>query len=1621
MSKTIPLLLIPGAIIVAISLGAVDGWGAFGFILVSIAVIVEVRARKAMGKRLEEVESLLANERRERLAQFAKLRAEQKPPATAEPRPVRTEAEPMVASPHSPTPVADAAQSAATLAAEPVNAADGSPLQPPIASPAAAFVAEEGAPAVPTEAALAFESAASPQISHFDRLAPVPAEETAVAAQMVEGPAAMAASVAVEHTESRSPSSADNISGFAVRDVAVAEPGAFLEAVPPTARVADAALVAAAGAESQIEMTPPLPSVPPRVPRLAPAASAVPRPRHDELPEPPAPPRRSLLDIEQILGVNWLSKIGVAILVIGVAFFLAWQLRQLGPFGKDVVGALVGLALLGTGIWGESSERYRILARATLAGGWALVFFISYAAHYVKAAHIVDSPVAALLLMLTVCGAMVAHTMRYRSQVVTGLAFSLAFVTVALSRAGVTSLSANVILAIGFSFVVLRMRWFPLEIIGILATYLNHFLWLRPIVEPMHGHVHPFPELYASTSILILYWAVFRISFVVRRPPDDRTSAVAGMLNAALLLAVGKYQAAHPELAFWALLALGVAEIVCALLVRSRGRRTSFVVLSVVGAALISAAVPFRFAPGNVTLIWLLDAIVFIAAGLLTSERVYRRLGTALVAATTVQLASFPVARLLGARLSGQPAISEWALGLTCLAVTIALYAESLWLPRKWTTLFDQPMDIRAARVEGYLGAGLALAAGWVLFPAYGAVVFWAAFAVLVAMLQRRLRPLKADLTIQAFVLAIAAVARVILFNLPALPAAPSAALHLPSRLISVIVVCALLYWLSYWNALTDGAEQQVCRAATRWAATLLLILLAWYEMPAIAVVIGWTVLALALSAVGRRFRDSDFLIQANAVAATAIVRIVIVNLPASDVAIHQPMRLTWRVIAVVALSAVLYLLSRWNRAGSLTTGAAYFSIPVWAASALLALLLWYEIVPVAVVIAWTALAFVMTAVGRRFKAPHLGLQANVLAAVALGRVVVVNLESSEWLIRAPLHLTWRLLTVAMLAVLLYLLSRWNADGRLTKPIAFTVTPLWAGSTLLVVLGWYELPATAVVLGWIAFGFIVAGLGQWRRNAHLTAQANVVAVASIAHVVAIDLGSSQLALGDPLHVTWRLLAVIFLVALLYALSRWNALAAFELPAGHAVVPRAVATALLMVLAWVEVVPLAVLIVWMLIGFALLIAGRRLRIADLGMQANAVAAAGIVLAIVTNLPANALAFQHPPVSWRLLSVAAVAALLYALSRWRATDLLFMERPESALADVDSENPWTAEWLFGISPMWAATSLLLLLAWYELLPAAVAIAWTLLAIVLMEIGSRRGSRQLILQAHVTIFAVFVRVFVVNMNIDDGAAWGARAYTIVPIIVAILYAYRGAETSGDAAWSPPWPPGLFAWLALICLTALLRFEVASDNVVIAWAALTTGVVALGAFSRRRVFLHIGIAIALLTLARGGVHNLYERSYFPSPHELDRWLLVGAAVALLAGSLPFAFRARRIEALPKSGPITRLLRWIDWRPEQILFFIPLALVTALITTEMRSGMLTVGWGLEAVTVFVVALLVRERSYRLTAVALLLVCVGKIFIVDFWSLNLRDKALTGIVMGLSLIGVSLLYTNKREAIRRWL
>jgi hypothetical protein len=434
-----------------------------------------------------------------------------------------------------------------------------------------------------------------------------------------------------------------------------------------------------------------------------------------------------------------------------------------------------------------------------------------------------------------------------------------------------------------------------------------------------------------------------------------------------------------------------------------------------------------------------------------------------------------------------------------------------------------------------------------------------------------------------------------------------------------------------------------------------------------------------------------------------------------------------------------------------------------------------------------------------------------------------------------------------------------------------------------------------------------------------------------------------------------------------------------------------------------------------VGLTLALAARRFGFPELEYQANFLGLASVIRVLSINLEADD---KFHGVTFRLVTVSLVSALLYITSRCSGDS----ERPRGLV--IGGRHFSSGELSFA-AYTWSASVLVGLLAWYDLRAIGVADAWLVVGLVLFEFGLARKKLSLRLQGYAAFAASFLRIFFVNLNAaGNPGEVSPRFYTVVPLALGFFYAYWRLHESSENLLEAERRfkvAEIFCWLGTISFAALMRFELDADWVAGAWAALAFCLLALAWRSERRVFLYQGLMVAVGVLFRTVMHNFYERSYFPPPDWESRWITVGATVALLLAGLPFAFQLRKKDEVSLEIGLVRLLQGVVRRPEQVFFFIAVGLMTVLLATEMRHGMVTLSWGVEGVAIFLLALKLAERSFRLTGLGLLLLCVGKILLVDVWRLDPRDRYLTFIVLGAALLLVSFLYTRNREALRQYL
>jgi hypothetical protein len=1238
---------------------------------------------------------------------------------------------------------------------------------------------------------------------------------------------------------------------------------------------------------------PHIPAIAPHVPAQIPPAAAArvsgPSPLSSYRVPAPKPTfqqrMKTVSAMEEALGTNWLNKLGIIILVVGVALFGIYELGALGPLGKVGISYLTAAFLLVGGVYLEKNERYRLLGRTGIGGGWALLFFSTFGMYHVEAMHVLPLNPGGLTLdcalMLLVAVSMALHTLRYRSQFVTGLAFLLGYTTVALSQNTVYSLFAGVFLAIGLVTIVLKMGWFELEVFGILSSYLNHLYWLYRILGIEGAHGRHFEQYHASLALLFFYWLIFRISYIARKIKTDfeeHISTLAALLNVLLLLGVMKFQSVQPELAYLALLFVGAFEFSFAQLPVTKRRRQAFVVLSVVGATLMLAAVPFHYSGNNVAILWLVGAEAFLAAGIIVKEVVFRRLGLLTGLLVGLHLVGVDFRHLVNLRFAKEELVLDG--GVLFGLCALVFYLNALGVGSRWKDFFDGWPDRPLLTVHSYLGAFAAASAAWALFSRDWTALAFAAVMLIVATLGRALE--SPHMQVQYALLGALTVYRGIVINLHL---EATAYANVRMRLLTLPILGATFYLTAKLAALRDDPQQRTIRGFFAAAGSGFIALLIWFEVPELWQPLAFIAFAVLLSEAARALRYHTLAWHSHLLTGLA----VLTALTADPGGIQ-----TWHTIPVRAFSALPVVIGGYWLAKRLgTTDDGHLRLArvayTWAAAGMMVWALQEALRAPWIAVGWIVFAVALSVSTRWIRYQQLAWQSNIVGLCTLVRAYFYNydLEQKFW---GPISL--RVFTISLVAAGLYFLSRKAApEERYARVTAFVHS--FAATGLLALLAWYEYPN-----GWLA----------------------------------------------PLWATFAL-----------------------------------------VLAVVD---------------------RRFELEELPWQSHILAGLTLLRSISVNLYVTA---TWHGLSVRLLSLAIVAVIFYALSRL-----------------IRMPDEWRQRDIHHIYS-WAASSIGGLLLWYELQtrPTGIAVAWGAFGLVLFEYGLLRKITQFRYQAYVALIAAFTRIFYSNLTSSEpGEFWGPRMYTILPLVLIFFFVYaqlpeKEENTSRDRRWHFD---VLLAYLGTATVVALFYFQFPIEWVVTSWAAVVFALLGAALLLGRPLFLHQGLLLTVAVLGRGMAHNLFGASYFTAGDWQGDYFVLSSAAAILLASLFFAFRLRGRYALPQNvSPWTKRLAVIASRPEQVVFFVPIILVTFMLALKMKSGMVTVSWGVEGVLIFLLALALKERSFRLTGLGLLLLCVAKVMALDVWGLQARDRYITLIIVGAALVFVSFLYTRYRDAIRQYL
>src|SRR5262249_28529755 len=95
--------------------------------------------------------------------------------------------------------------------------------------------------------------------------------------------------------------------------------------------------------------------------------------------------------------------------------------------------------------------------------------------------------------------------------------------------------------------------------------------------------------------------------------------------------------------------------------------------------------------------------------------------------------------------------------------------------------------------------------------------------------------------------------------------------------------------------------------------------------------------------------------------------------------------------------------------------------------------------------------------------------------------------------------------------------------------------------------------------------------------------------------------------------------------------------------------------------------------------------------------------------------------------------------------------------------------------------------------------------------------------------------------------------------------------------------------------------------------------------------------------------------------------------------------------------------------------------IVAGALFDQVSGGMLTLSWSLEGIGLLALGFATRERTLRLSGLAMLLICIGKVFFYDLRNLETLYRIVSFIGLGAILLLVSWIYTRFKDQLSKYL
>ncbi|MGN6494466.1 MAG: DUF2339 domain-containing protein, partial [Agriterribacter sp.] len=337
------------------------------------------------------------------------------------------------------------------------------------------------------------------------------------------------------------------------------------------------------------------------------------------LPPPPKPPKPSFFernpDLEKFIGENLVSKIGIAILVLAIGFFVKYAIDNnwIGSAGRVAVGIACGGILVA--IAHKLRKNYHAFSSVLVGGGLAVFYFTITLAYH---EYHLFSQVTAFIIMLVITAFAVLLSLLYNRQELAIIALVGGFATPFMASSGSGNYKSLfiylIILNSGLLVIAYKKAWRLLNLLAFIFTVILFAMWLATL--PVESTKPVYINGFIFATVFYLLFLAINIAHNIKENKKFIVSDFGILLaNTCLYFSAGLYllnEAGATEYRGLFSAAMGIFNLALSYILFRNKKADANVLYLLIGITLtfVSLTAPLQLKGNYITLFWASEAVL---------------------------------------------------------------------------------------------------------------------------------------------------------------------------------------------------------------------------------------------------------------------------------------------------------------------------------------------------------------------------------------------------------------------------------------------------------------------------------------------------------------------------------------------------------------------------------------------------------------------------------------------------------------------------------------------------------------------------------------------------------------------------------------------------------------------------------------------------------------------------------------------------------------------------------------------------------------------------------------------------------------------------------------------------